>query len=368
MKARRCRGILRLVLKIGVYMRNLVLPLALFASPLVLAAPSLPDGPSPIPMPPLGQDVFPATVSYEGVFQPVAMLQTGLELMGLDQLSDGDSNTTPAWDISIFRARLGIESERENVSFRLLGEFVSDGDSTVWEAESGDTIEIPNEVTGWRYQLRDAYVRLGGEGTLRAGLTSSGLGFREGGGIGVQGKSYETLAEWSGLFEDRFYSIGGHSDVLGSRVSVLGGRGRSGSAAAVGSILLDYNNWIAGVGGGLYGDSVLASGWGAVDVGPLSLNGELLFVDDLAWSVGASYFIGLAGDTFSGLDLLLQARQRANNDDVSGGLEGTSGLVLTHPVDDDLDLNSGFLWTLFVPEVGFDEIVHSAVIDLQLVY
>jgi hypothetical protein len=367
-KVTRCRGILRLVLNNGVDMRSLAVILIFLVSPVVLATPSHPEGPEPIPLPPTGPSVFPETVSSEGIFQPISMIQWGLDLNGLDKLSDGDSGTVPDWDVSIIRARLGLGSERENVSLRVVGEFKRDRETSVWEAESGDTLELPDEVSGWRYQLRDAFMELGDRGGFRVGLASSGIGLTEGGAIGAQGHNYPTLGVWSGLFEDRFYSAMGRTKILGANAAVVGGRGQSGKAMAASSVQLEAGPVAAGVAGGLYDGSALVSGWGSAGIGATTLQVEVLYVGDIAWSAGASYLRPLEGEVFSGFKLLSQTRYKGGNGGQGAGLEATGGFVLIHRVDEDLDLTSGLSWSAFFPGSTSDSISHSAVVDFQLFY
>jgi hypothetical protein len=137
---------------------------------------------------------------------------------------------------------------------------------------------------------------------------------------------------------------------------------------AAGSVQFGGGPWSLGFAGGIYDDDALASGWGSAGIGPMTFQAEILFVDEAAWLVGASYLRPLEDDVFSGIKLISVVRSRGSEGGENPGLEATGGLVLVHRVDEDLDLSSGLSWSAFIPESALGAVSHSAVLDLQLFY
>jgi hypothetical protein len=160
----------------------------------------------------------------------------------------------------------------------------------------------------------------------------------------------------------------GSTNILGASASVVGGRGQSGKAMAAGSVQLESGPVAAGVAGGFYDGSALVSGWGSAGIGATTLQAEVLYVGEIAWSAGASYLRPLESQVFSGFKLLSQARYKGSNGGQISGLEATGGFVLIHRVDEDLDLTSGLSWSAFFPDSASYSISHSAVLDFQLFY
>ena len=362
-----CRGILGLVSLLGGLV-SVILSVAMLAlSSTVWATPSHPEGAEPIPLPPVGPSVFPEEAPVP-VFDAVSVLSIIATGSDLENLSDGDSSTSAGAGIGVGRARLGMISRRDSLGFKVLGEFVSDTGETTYEAESGDTVDVLNEPTGWRYQLRDAYVDLGGASSLRVGMSSSGIAIPEKGAVEAQGQMYEALGPWSGLMETRYYIVRGTASVGPAELSAQVGEGRWGKLIATATVHESFGAVNLGVAGGLYGAELTWALWGDAQFGPVTVEAEVLSSGGLAWSGAAAYNRSLTGETFSEIRLIGKVRARDAWAGRDAGVEGSGGVVMVHRSEEDVVLTSGVSWSAFLPESDGDAIAHSAVLDLVLWY
>ena len=339
----------------------------LAVSSTVWAAPSHPEGAEPIPLPPVGPSVFPEETPNSG-FDAVSVLSILTTGYDLENLSDGDSSTSPSIGIGVGRARLGMVSRRDSLAFKVLGEFVPDTGETTYVAESGDTVDVLNEETGWRYQLRDAFIDLGETRSVRVGMSSSGIAMPEKGAVDAQGQMYRALGHWSGLMDSRFYIVRGTASVGQAEVSAQAGESRGGTLIATASARQSLGGVNLGVAGGLNGDEPTWAVWGDAQLGPVTVEAEVISSGGLAWGGAAAYNQPLTGDTFSELRFIGKVRGRDAWGETEAGVEGSGGVVIVHRSEQDVVLTSGVSWSAYLPESDSERIAHSAVLDIVLWY